>query len=315
MKRFSYIAFLCAAAVIFAACEAPAGNSPAANANTANANTAKPAAAAPTLAALMTLEKSAYEAWKNKDAKFWDEFLAANFVGFGSTGKLDKTSATKEYTGTDCEVKSYALSDEQMTLLGADAAMITYKTTVDATCSGQKLPAQGWAAGIYVRDGEKWKGTFHAETPIVDPKAAPAKAAAPKTDKTEVKPADAKPDAATDAVMALEKKAWEAWKVKDQKGLDDWAADGMVSLSGGAGRTDKAASVKRWMEDKCEIKTISLNDAASLSLGSDFSLLTFKADVDGKCGGESLTPEFGATVYAKQDGVWKALFTMGSPAA
>jgi hypothetical protein len=45
-------------------------------------------------------------------------FLADNFVGWGPSGRLDKASATKEYTGADCAIKSDALSDEQMRSLG-----------------------------------------------------------------------------------------------------------------------------------------------------------------------------------------------------
>jgi len=36
--------------------------------------------------AFVTLENSAYEAWKSKDAKFWDTFLTDGFVGYGSAG-------------------------------------------------------------------------------------------------------------------------------------------------------------------------------------------------------------------------------------
>src|SRR5690349_22121096 len=89
------------------------GNALAAGANAANTAT-KTSRPAPTKDALATLEKSSYEAWKRKDAQFWDTFLSAKFVGYGSSGKLDKGSATKEYTGADCEIKSYALSHEQM---------------------------------------------------------------------------------------------------------------------------------------------------------------------------------------------------------
>ena len=199
------------------------GNAPSNNANAAN-TAEKTARAAPTKDALVTLEKSAYEARKSKDAKFWDTFLSDKFVGYGSSGKLDKASATKEYTGADCEIKSYGLSDEQMKPLGNDAALITYKTTVDGTCGGQKVPANSWAAGIYVRDGDKWKGAFHAEAPIVDPKAAPAKSAdkkeAPKKDEAKI----AAPNAVTGALMAAEKAVWEAWKEHDAKRLQDLTA-------------------------------------------------------------------------------------------
>ena len=54
-----------AAALVFTACT---GTLPS-NANAAN-TAEKTALAAPTKDALVTLEKSAYEAWKSKDAKF-----------------------------------------------------------------------------------------------------------------------------------------------------------------------------------------------------------------------------------------------------
>jgi hypothetical protein len=57
--------------------------------------------------------KSAYEAWKFKDAKFWNTFLSDKLVGWGSLGRLDKAAATKEYTGADCEIKSYAANGSQ----------------------------------------------------------------------------------------------------------------------------------------------------------------------------------------------------------
>lgn len=50
-----------------------------------------------------------------------------------------------------------------MNLLGNDAALITYRTTVDGTCGGHKLPAHSWAASVYVGDGDKWRGVFHAD--------------------------------------------------------------------------------------------------------------------------------------------------------
>ncbi|MFZ1699890.1 MAG: nuclear transport factor 2 family protein [Pyrinomonadaceae bacterium] len=314
MKRLTLTALTVIVAAFFAACGAPAGNTPAnSNTSNANANAAKPTAAAPTKEALMTLERSAYEAFKTKDAKFWDGFLAANFVGYGNSGKLDKAAAMKEYVGADCDIKSYALSDDKMTSLGADAAMITYKTTMDGTCGGQKVPANTWAVGVYVRDGDKWKGAFHAEAPAVDPKAPAAAAPATSAKKEETKPAEAAPDAATTALMTVEKKAWDDWKDKNAKGLDEFAAKDMVSLSATEGWTDRESSLKRWADPSCEVKAVSVTDPASVAFGSDYALLTFRSAVDGKCGGQSIPPEFGATVYIKEGGTWRALMTMGTP--
>lgn len=310
MKNIKYFVLTAMAALLFTACPAPTSNTPA-NTENKNAAAAKPAAAPPTKEALMTLEKSAYEAWKSKDAKFWDSFLHEKFVGYGQSGKLDKASATKEYTGTDCDVKSFELSDDKMTPLGTDAAFITYKTTVDGTCGGQKVPANTWAVGIYVRDGETWKGAFHAEAPVVDPKATPAAPAAPAEAKKAAE-GEPKTDAATDALFAVEKKAWEDWKAGNAAGLAEFAGKDMLSLSPADGWTARDVTLKRWAEP-CEVKSISLTDPASVAFGSDYALLTFNSAVDGKCGGQSVPAERGATIYAKEGGAWKAVMTFGTP--
>jgi hypothetical protein len=199
------------------------GNALANDANTVD-TAEKTAPGGPTNVSLVTLEKSAYAAWKSKDARFSDTFLSDKFVGWGSSGRLDKASATKEYTGADCTIKSYALSDEQMRPLGKGAALITYKITVDGTCGGQAVPPNSWAASVYVRDADKWKGAFHAAAPIVDPKAALAKPAdkgkAPQKDQTQ----PAAPDTSTNALLAVERSVWEAWRAHDGKHLEDLTA-------------------------------------------------------------------------------------------
>ena len=307
MAKIKYFA----AALVFTAC---AGNVPANNAYAAN-TAKKTAPAAPTKDALVTLEKSAYEAWKSKDAKFWDTFLSDKFVGYGSSGKLDKASATKEYTGADCEIKSYALSDEQMNRLSNDAALITYKTTVDGTCGGQKVPANSWAAGVYVRDGEKWKGAFHAAAPVVAPKAATAKPVAnkeaPKED--EAKPADR--DAGTDALLAVEKSVWEAWKDHDAKTIGNLTATHISFINiFGTYLATKADALKDWSGAGCDVKSVSVTDAAGTMLSPTVGILTFKGAADGTCYGQKVGPIWGTSVYVKDGNAWKWAFGINVPA-
>ncbi len=302
--------FVLAAAAVLAC----AGNAPANNANAANTSE-KTAPAAPTKDVLVALEKSAYEAWKSKDAKFWDTFLWDKFVGYGSSGKLDKASATKEYTGADCEIKSYTLSEEQMKPLGNDAALFTYKATYDGTCGGQKLPANSWAASVYVRDGDKWKAAFHAEAPVVDPKAAPAKAVdkkeAPKED--EAKPADR--DAGTDAMLAVEKAVWEAWKAHDPKKLEDLTARDISFINiFGTHFATKADALKDWTGAGCDAKSVSVTGAAGTMLSPTVGILTFKGAADGTCYGQKVGPIWGTSVYVKDGDAWKWTFGINLPA-
>ena len=307
MAKIKYFA----AALVFAVC---AGNVPANRAN-ADSTPIKTAPAAPTKVALVTLEKSAYEAWKSKDAKFWDTFLSDKFVGYGSYGKLDKASAAKEYTGADCEIKSYVLSDEHMTPLGTDAALLTHKTTVDGTCGGQKVPAISWAAGVYVRDGDKWKGAFHAEAPVVDPKAAAAKPvdrkAAPKGG--EAKPADR--DAGIEAMLAVERAVWEAWRAHDAKKLEDLTARDISFINiFGTYFATKADALKSWTGTGCDAKSVSVTDAARTMLSPTVGILTFKGAADGTCFGQKVGPIWGTSVYVKDGDAWKWSFGINLPA-
>ena len=300
-----------AATLVFTAC---AANVPANNAKADN-TPKKTAPAAPTKDALVALEKSAYEAWKSKDAKFWHTFLSEKFVGYGSYGKLDKRSATKEYTGADCEIKSYVLSDEQMTPLDSSAVLLTHKTTVEGTCGGQKLPANSWAAAIYLREGDTWKGVFHAEAPIVDPKAAAAKPvdgnAAPKADKG--KSADR--DAGIDAMLTVERAVWEAWRAHDAKKLEDLTAThiSFINIFGTYFAT-KADALKSWTGTGCDAKSVSVTDATRTVLSPTVGILTFKGAADGTCFGQKVGPIWGTSVYVKDGDAWKWSFGINLPA-
>ncbi len=314
MKRFTFIVLTLAFAAFFAACGAPAGNKPAANnANTngnANANTAKPVAAAPTKDALMTMEKAGWEAWKNRDAKWTVENMSDKGVNLGTSGRMDKAAAVKSYTEQKCEIKSYTLSDDQMQMVGPDVAVLTFKGAQDAVCDGKKAPANVHSASIYIREGDKWKAAFYAETPAVDPKAPPAKPAA-SAKKDEAKKEEAKPDAATDAVLAIEKKIWEAWKAKDGKALEDVLGKEFF-FYGGEGRSDRATTIKNWSTDnKCEVKSYTLSDAMSASIAKDVTLLTYKGGADGKCDGQPIPTEWYVSVYTKEGEAWKEAFGMG----
>ena len=312
MKRITFIVLTLAFAAFLAACGAPAGNTGTNAANTGNtANTAaKPAPAAPTKEALMTMEKAGWEAWKNRDGKWTVDNATDKYVGFSSTGRMDKAAAVKSYTEQKCDIKTYSLSDDQMQMVGPDVAVLTFKSAQDYTCDGKKGPANVNSASIYVREGDKWKAAFYAETPVVDPKAPPAKPAAPAK-KDEAKKEEAKPDAATEAVLAVENKIWEAWKTKDAKALEAVLAKDFV-FTGGQGRRDRATILKEWAtENKCDVKSFRLSDAMSASIAKDVTMLTYKGGGEGTCEGQPIMTEWYVSVYTKEADAWKQAFGMG----
>lgn len=291
------------------------GNALATDANTVN--TLEMAAPVdPTKDALVRLEKGAYAAWKSRDASFWDTFLSDRFVGWGSSGRLDKVSATKEYTGADCAIKSYALSDEQMRPLGKVAALITYKITIDGTCGGQAVPANSWAASVYVRDADKWKGAFHAEAPIVDPKAALSKPADKKKapQKNQTRPDAA--DTSANTMLAVERTVWEAWRVHDGKQIADLTAKDISFINiFGTYFASKADALKDWTGTGCDVKSVGVTKAARTMLSPTTGILTFEATADGTCYGQDVNSViWGTSVYVKHGNAWKWTFGINVPA-
>jgi hypothetical protein len=311
MAKVKYFVLAAAAALVYTASAKDA------LANNANATKTpeKTGQAGPTKVALVTLEKSAYAAWKSKDAKFWDTFLSDKFVGWGSSGRLDKASATKEFTGADCAIKSYALSDEQMSPLGKGAALITYKITVDGTCGGQEVPANSWAASVYVRDGDKWKGVFHAEASVVDPKAALAKPADKKKAPQKDKAQSAAADASTDAMLAVEKTVWEAWRAHDGKKLEDLTAKDISFINiFGTYFATKADALKDWTGAGCDVKSVSVTEDARTMLSQTTGILTFKGTADGTCYGQEVNSViWGTSIYVKDGDAWKWTFGINVP--
>lgn len=262
--------------------------------------------------AFVTLENSAYEAWKSKDAKFWDTFLTDGFVGYGSAGRLDKKSATREYTGADCELASYALSDLQMRPLGGDVALVTYKATVDGTCGGEKLPAVSRAAGIYVRDGGRWKEAFHAEAPVVDAASGPAKPVgkeATQADQSQPR------DPGTDAMLAVEKDLWEAWRAHDGGRIEELTTRevSFINIFGTYFAT-RAEALKDWTGVGCDVKSVSVTDATGTMLSSTVGILRFNGAADGTCYGQKVGPIWGTSVYLRDGDAWKWTFGINLPA-
>jgi hypothetical protein len=302
-----------AAALACGACAPPSANTGASNGNSVNAasantNVAKPPAAPATKEAIVALEKQTWDAWKARDGKPYANLLSDKSVTLTAMGRIDKAANIKALTDMKCDIKSFSFSDEQITPVGSDVAILTMKAVEDGVCDGKAIPANLWVASVYAREGNDWKSVLYAESPIVDPKAPPAVAKPASAPAAASSPDGAKPDAPADPVLAVEKGIWEAWKNKDNKTLDGALGTNFFWLSG-AGRTDRADILKEWSTDnKCEVKSVSLTDAKTVSISSDVSMLTFRGGGAGQCEGQPIQTQWYGTIYQKSGDTWKPAF-------
>ncbi|MBV8859504.1 MAG: nuclear transport factor 2 family protein [Acidobacteria bacterium] len=124
----------------------------------------------PIEAELVALEKSAYEAWKNKDRRFFEEHMAEDGRYLDPDGGGGKAQYVRAIIDNDCTVNGYALDKPTVTMLNKDAALLTYRYTYDIVCGGKPEAGPLWASTVYVRRGGRWLIAFHQEV-----NAAPAK--------------------------------------------------------------------------------------------------------------------------------------------
>lgn len=321
MKKLFVFCVIAAAGFVVTSCEAPATNT-AANANSnaaANANTAKPAAAAPTKEALFEMDKKANEAWIKNDVAHFESMLSDKFVSFNNGKRFDKASELAMLKEAKCDVKSWTLEDPQMSKIDNDTYVVSYKGTFDGTCAWegktQKIPSPTRGVSVWVREGNNWKGAYHTEVPIIDPKNPPSPTTAqPKNAETKKEDAaPAKPAAGpnTEALVKLHQAGWEAFKSRDSKWFNDHIANNFAFVSPtGDWVGSKADTVKLWTETmKCEgITNVKVSDGVATALSPTVEILTVKGTADGKCDGQPNGDLWQTAIYVKEGDTWKLAF-------
>ena len=113
---------------------------------------------------IIATERKLWEAWKNKDMKPFKANLSADAIMISNSGVADKKTSLSAMEGEGCEVKTYELMDLKVTFLNSSTAILTYKSTQDATCGGEKVPPSVWSSSVYVMRNGRWYAASHQET-------------------------------------------------------------------------------------------------------------------------------------------------------
>jgi ketosteroid isomerase-like protein len=299
--------------LVVAACFAESGLDAQNNINASN-RVAEP----PAIDALLALDKQATEAYFKSDTKFFDSLLSEKFVMRQGAQRLDKAATLKMIADNKCDVRTWNLDEPWMAKIDGDTYVLSYRSTYDGTCTGAdgkpaKIPSPTRAATIWVRSSGKWLAAFHGENPIIDPKDSSKSALPPAqlAKQTEAKSTDP----STDALAAVEKSVWEAWRAHDTKKLQDLTSGDLSFIDiFGNSYSNKADTIKAWAGSICEVKSVSVTDAVATTLSPTVKLLMHTGRADGTCFGEKVPPVRGNSVYVKDGEAWKLAFTMNMPA-
>jgi len=114
---------------------------------------------------LIALEKKSWEAWKNRDSKFFQEFLSDDHVEVGFGGVSNKAEIVPFVGSPACTVKSYRLDHFEMKRLDANTALLTYWEEQDTVCRN-RVPSPCWVSSLYMKRGDRWLNVFYQQTVI-----------------------------------------------------------------------------------------------------------------------------------------------------
>jgi hypothetical protein len=111
--------------------------------------------------AITDLEKSAWEAYKNKQADAFRNLASKDYCGVYADAikTLDREVADMAKT----DLRDYSFADMKVVFPAADVAVVTYKVTQHATSAGQDVSGAYNTASVWMKRGGKWLGVFHTE--------------------------------------------------------------------------------------------------------------------------------------------------------
>jgi hypothetical protein len=122
-------------------------------------------------------------------------------------------------------------------------------------------------------------------------------------------------DAGTGTLLAIERAVWEAWKDHDAKRISDLVAEDISFINiFGIYLANKAEALKNWSGTGCDVKSVSVTDAAATMLSPTVGILTFNATAHGTCFGQKVGPIWGSSIYVKYGDAWKWTFGINVPA-
>jgi ketosteroid isomerase-like protein len=117
--------------------------------------------ASPDKDTLIAAEKKAWQDIKDKKFDDFKKVFAPDFKGVYADGI---NNVDKEMAGvSQIDLKSFTLGDIEVTMVGKDAALLTYSVTGELSQDGNSASTKMNAASVWKKEGNDWKLAFHTD--------------------------------------------------------------------------------------------------------------------------------------------------------
>jgi hypothetical protein len=115
--------------------------------------------AAPDKETMLTKEKAAWQAFKDKKADDFKKVVSAEMMAVYADGMADVQKEVAEMEKWD--MKSFSISDYKVTASGSDVVITTYKVAIQGTYGGKDASGTYNAGSVWKNEKGEWRAIFH----------------------------------------------------------------------------------------------------------------------------------------------------------
>jgi len=117
--------------------------------------------------AIISKEKAAWQAFKDKKADDFKKLLSADLVAVYADGMHNLQQEVDSMPKTD--MKSFDLSDFNVVFPNKKTAIITYKAKIEATSDGKDVSGTYNVGSVWHTANGQWVAIFHTDSKVPPP--------------------------------------------------------------------------------------------------------------------------------------------------
>jgi hypothetical protein len=117
--------------------------------------------------AIISKEKAAWQAFKDKKADEFKKLVSADLVTVYADGMHNLQQELDGMSKTD--MKSFDLSDFNVVFPNKKTAIITYKAKIEATSDGKDVSGTYNVGSVWHTANGQWVGIFHTDSKVTAP--------------------------------------------------------------------------------------------------------------------------------------------------
>ena len=116
-------------------------------------------------APVVAQERAVLDAFIKNDTAAFNRALGSDFVYVDVRGPVRWQLAKTTAMIMDCKTTELSIDNPQTTRVGNDLVVLTYSSSGDQMCGGQKAPSPVYSMSVWQMRGGHWVGVAHSEVP------------------------------------------------------------------------------------------------------------------------------------------------------